>query len=649
MAKRRETRADLIAALKSRGIKGKLSKMKLAQLRELAAQSAPPEAHEEDTAHGQRDDMRQSGGLRLAPDPQAKQDGGHSYRKDGTTTAKEDAKYKHTHRKKTWPAQEGKGHSYRSFVAAKLKEGKTMKAAAAEWKEQKGGHNVKKDGTVSAVEAAKYKHTHAGENPATDSARAPVSATAKAGSKDEAKKARAERAAAAVKAAAAPKAAAPSPRKAATKKKVATKRASADQSIFDGPAASPKAKPKSPKRSSNRTKPASQETQARASAVTETQMQKARARLERNAYSDTHLGRFQKFRDEMGVRNKKYPTQSAASAEYQSRKRADARLEQEMAETRLERENTEATDAMDRQRREDRVADMPSIPRREQDGDGYRQEGHGHGDHVDGQDGGKFTAGDAAGLAGMAALALFAPGVGSVADAGLLATMEAGDAANTANEAYQAAMDARVGLEADGASAGDIAGARANTAAAKEQLEAATEKQQAELAARRKLLKFPDKVRSLGSATQEANFIEHGIPVRGFVGEHGLSIFGGDGSVGEALASYNPMTASEGGLLQAQVRANVVLPAALGFAKAADTLISKDVRDLTPGAFTGDDGGGDGDGGDGDGGNTGGPSGPGRGPGAPSGGPPAPPSAGMPPMPPTRGGDRIPGSGQPWY
>ena len=133
--------------------------------------------------------------------------------------------------------------------------------------------------------------------------------------------------------------------------------------------------------------------------------------------------------------------------------------------------------------------------------------------------------------------------------------------------------------------------------------------------------------------------------MRGFVGEHGLSIFGGDGSVGEALASYNPMTASEGGLLQAQVRANVVLPAALGFAKAADTLISKDVRDLTPGAFTGDDGGGDGD----DGGNTGGPSGPGRGPGAPSGGPPAPPSAGMPPMPPTRGGDRIPGSGQPWY
>jgi hypothetical protein len=55
--------------------------------------------------------------------------------------------------------------------------------------------------------------------------------------------------------------------------------------------------------------------------------------------------------------------------------------------------------------------------------------------------------------------------------------MEAGDAANASREAYQAAMDARVGLEADGASAGDIAGARADTAAAKEQLEAATEKQ----------------------------------------------------------------------------------------------------------------------------------------------------------------------------
>ena len=83
--------------------------------------------------------------------------------------------------------------------------------------------------------------------------------------------------------------------------------------------------------------------------------------------------------------------------------------------------------------------------------------------------------------------------------------------------------------------------------------------------------------------------------MRGFVGEHGLSIFGGDGSVDEALASYNPMTASEGGLLQSQVRANVVLPAALGFAKAADTLISKDVKDLTPGALNGDDDGGDGD------------------------------------------------------
>jgi hypothetical protein len=60
---------------------------------------------------------------------------------------------------------------------------------------------------------------------------------------------------------------------------------------------------------------------------------------------------------------------------------------------------------------------------------------------------------------------------------GIAATMEAGDAANASREAYQAAMDARVGLEADGASAGDIAGARADTAAAKEQLEAATEKQ----------------------------------------------------------------------------------------------------------------------------------------------------------------------------
>jgi hypothetical protein len=85
---------------------------------------------------------------------------------------------------------------------------------------------------VGAAEAAKYKHTHAGENPATDSTKAPMSATAKVGSEDEAKKARAEWAAAAAKAAAAPKAPAPSPRKPAAKRpanEAATKkRASAD-------------------------------------------------------------------------------------------------------------------------------------------------------------------------------------------------------------------------------------------------------------------------------------------------------------------------------------------------------------------------------------------------------------------------------------
>eukprot|EP01046_Picozoa_sp_COSAG06_P075409 COSAG06_NODE_23540_length_688_cov_5.480475_1_plen_162_part_00 len=65
------------------------------------------------------------------------------------------------------------------------------------------------------------------------------------------------------------------PRRPAAKKvtkKVVKKRAAADQSIFDSPqpAASPKPKRSSPKRSSNKTKPASQETQAKASAVTET-------------------------------------------------------------------------------------------------------------------------------------------------------------------------------------------------------------------------------------------------------------------------------------------------------------------------------------------------------------------------------------------
>jgi hypothetical protein len=69
------------------------------------------------------------------------------------------------------------------------------KAAVAAWKGQQGGLNAKKDGTVSALEAAKH--------PVTDSTKAPVSAAAKASdSKADAKKARAERAAASVKAAA---------------------------------------------------------------------------------------------------------------------------------------------------------------------------------------------------------------------------------------------------------------------------------------------------------------------------------------------------------------------------------------------------------------------------------------------------------------
>jgi hypothetical protein len=89
------TRADMIAALKSRGQKGKLSKMTKSQLTALLEKTAPP---------GDKpgaDEKRPKGDLELEPDDQ---DGGHFYRKDGTTRSDG----KHEHKKNPWPTENSK-------------------------------------------------------------------------------------------------------------------------------------------------------------------------------------------------------------------------------------------------------------------------------------------------------------------------------------------------------------------------------------------------------------------------------------------------------------------------------------------------------------------------------------------------------------
>ena len=81
------TRSQLIVTLKSRGIKGKLSKMTKGDLMDLVRKSAPPSG-------GRGADA----GISLEPDHQ--QDGGHYFDRKGNTRSDG----KHTHVKDPWPA-----------------------------------------------------------------------------------------------------------------------------------------------------------------------------------------------------------------------------------------------------------------------------------------------------------------------------------------------------------------------------------------------------------------------------------------------------------------------------------------------------------------------------------------------------------------
>ena len=73
--KKAMTRADMIALLKSRGTKGRLSKMTKSQLTALLQKTAPPS----DTHSA--DEKPPKGDLELEQDDLG---GGHFYRKDGT-------------------------------------------------------------------------------------------------------------------------------------------------------------------------------------------------------------------------------------------------------------------------------------------------------------------------------------------------------------------------------------------------------------------------------------------------------------------------------------------------------------------------------------------------------------------------------------
>ena len=90
-----KTRAELIALLKSRGIKGRLSKMTKAQLLAKVKATAPPEKAEEKP-------QQHMSGLRL--EEADEQEGGHRFNMKGEVNKSDAKKAKHTHVKSSWPA-----------------------------------------------------------------------------------------------------------------------------------------------------------------------------------------------------------------------------------------------------------------------------------------------------------------------------------------------------------------------------------------------------------------------------------------------------------------------------------------------------------------------------------------------------------------
>ena len=128
------------------------------QLRDKVDDTAPADDQEGDGA-GPSSPSR--GELQLEADAQK---GGHSFTLDGKANRSDVARYKHEHLKKKW--KQSGGSSYKEYMRANLKKhGGDMKAAADAYK-QSGGHYARAGGDATAAEKAKYKHGHAGMNPA---------------------------------------------------------------------------------------------------------------------------------------------------------------------------------------------------------------------------------------------------------------------------------------------------------------------------------------------------------------------------------------------------------------------------------------------------------------------------------------------------
>eukprot|EP01046_Picozoa_sp_COSAG06_P021255 COSAG06_NODE_1589_length_9005_cov_38.454413_6_plen_632_part_00 len=106
------TRADMIALLKSRGQKGRLSKMTKPQLKALVEKTAPPDDR---SAHNE---TRPKGDLELEPDEQG---GGHYFSREGKTRSKG----AHEHKKNPWPATDTKAPAAPKPASPKKKKKKT--------------------------------------------------------------------------------------------------------------------------------------------------------------------------------------------------------------------------------------------------------------------------------------------------------------------------------------------------------------------------------------------------------------------------------------------------------------------------------------------------------------------------------------------
>ena len=349
--------------------------MRKADLKRPVEESEPPMHRDsgrdenETDQHGSGTRTKHGSGLTLDPDPRA-QGGGHYFQSFGETAASEKRKYKHEHEKSSMPTrnkQKGSGkHDYRDFVAAKMRQnGGNMKAAVAEWREQSGGHMVRTDGTISAREDSKYAHEHRNTpNPAKGASASGESVASEA-------------------AAPAPKATPPAKKAAPAAKKrppAAKKRAPhGDQSIFDGPAPDPTPPAARASAASADDGPETDDTPAarrepeRNSERRLKAVQAAKDRLKANKYSGTKA-RFNKYWDQRTVELNRLPKQASVAADYDRYKRSVARIEEDRASARLERENREAVNRMDVERSWDRTDALPAVPRRtrqsDQDGAG---------------------------------------------------------------------------------------------------------------------------------------------------------------------------------------------------------------------------------------------------------------------------------------